>query len=114
MKKHFKILSLICAVVLITGILTSCSSAKTQSTAVKPENFRVTDIIIFGNADYDENGAVTLRDDFSQSLELVRRFAATQRIYLNILGPSSQSDSDDWNDQMHDLADRNTKAFESG
>jgi len=75
---------------------------------------RVTDIILFGNATYDEQGKVVLSDSFDADIEFLRNYITDQNLYLNILGPSSQSQSDDWNEQMYDLADRNTAAFESG
>jgi GH18 family chitinase len=44
----------------------------------------------------------------------MRNLITNQNFYLNILGPGSQTDSDDWTEQMHDLANRHTSAFESG
>lgn len=135
MKKSVKILSLVLCISLAFTCLFGCSE-KVQSTPVEPENFRVsayvvangldektfdssnlsrvTDIIMFGNANYDEQGNVILTDAFEKDIEVIRKFMTDQDLYLNILGPASQSTSDNWNDQMHDLADRNTAAFESG
>lgn len=134
MKKIIKISALLLCAVLLVTCLFGCSK-KAESTPVEPENFRitayvvsdgldetfdssnlsrVTDIILFGNASYDEQGNVNLSDTFEKDLNFMRRFMTGQNLYLNILGPSSQSDSDDWNEQMYDLADRNTAAFESG
>lgn len=135
MKRLVKILSAVLCIVLAFTCFFGCSK-KAQSTPVEPENFRVsayvvangldeknfdssnlnrvTDIIMFGNANYDEQGNVTLTDAFEKDVEVIRKFMTGQDFYLNILGPASQSDSDNWNDQMHDLADRNTAAFESG
>ncbi|MDE5984757.1 MAG: glycoside hydrolase family 18 protein [Eubacterium sp.] len=134
MKTSVKILSLVlCLCLIITGLF-GCSH-KTDSTSVEPQNFRVTayivsdrldetfdasnldrvtDIILFGNATYDEQGKVNLSDSFESDVEFLRNLITNQRFYLNILGPSSQSQSDDWNEQMYDMADRNTAAFESG
>ncbi len=135
MKKIIKILSPVLCFMLIFVCLFGCSK-RGESTPVEPENFRVsayivangldektfdssninrvTDIIMFGNANYDEQGKVTLTDAFEQDIKVIRKFMTNQDLYLNILGPGCQTESDDWNDQMHDLADRNTSAFESG
>lgn len=134
MKKFLKITAL----ALCVGIVASCFFAcgkSVESTPVKAEDFRVTsyvvsgsidensdmanldtvtDIILFGNATFDESGNVNLTGAFENDLALIRKHMNGQNLYLNILGPGSQSDSDDWNDQMHDLADRHTNAFESG
>lgn len=74
----------------------------------------VTDFIMFGNAKYDEEGNVILTDSFDSDVTYIRNQMTNQNLYLNILGPSSQSESPDWNEQMHDLADRNSNAFLSG
>lgn len=133
MKKTKYFLPLLC-IVLAVSTFFGCSK-KAVSTPVNPENFRVTayivsdrlnddfddsnldtvtDIILFGNAVFDEDGNVNLSDSFDRDVEFIRNKMKNQNLYLNILGPSSQTDSDDWNDQMHDLADRHTKSFESG
>ncbi|MDE6385767.1 MAG: glycoside hydrolase family 18 protein [Eubacterium sp.] len=134
MKKTVKILSAVLCAVMMASCVCGCSN-KTVSTPVNAQDFRVTayivsdrldetfdasnldkvtDIILFGNAVYDENGNVNLSDSFDADVEFLENLISDQRIYLNILGPSSQSQSDDWNKQMYDLADRNTAAFESG
>lgn len=134
MKKITKILSVVLCIVLIISCFFGCSN-KTVPTSVSPQDFRVTayivsdrlnetfdasnldkvtDIILFGNATYDESGTVNLSDSFDADVAFLRELITNQRFYLNILGPSSQSQSDDWNEQMYDLADRNTAAFESG
>lgn len=134
MKKLFCIFMTVICITASCYCFTACSKEDT-STPVEHENFRVTayvvadnlnetfdssnldkvtDIILFGNADYDKSGNVVLSDNFEKDLDFLRNYMSGQNLYLNILGPVSQSESDDWNDQMHDLADRNTKAFESG
>lgn len=134
MKKVFKSISVILCAVMILLCFFGCTH-KAESTPVNPQDFRVTayivsdrldetfdpsnldrvtDIILFGNATYDESGKVNLSESFESDVEFLKRYMTDQRFYLNILGPSSQSQSDDWNEQMYDLADRNTKAFESG
>lgn len=134
MKNILKCLSaLLCIVIMITAFF-GCSK-KADSTPVKPEDFRVTayivadrlnatfdssnlsrvtDIILFGNASYDEQGNVVLTDSFDDDVDFIRSLMEGQNLYLNILGPGSQTDSDNWKKQMYDLADRNTAAFESG
>lgn len=130
-----KLLSIILCAVIAATLFVGCS--KNNSTPVKKSDFRVTayvtcgdglgennfdplhlqtvtDIIIFGNANFDENGKIILSDSFQSDLKYVKKYATNQNIYLNILGPGSQSASDDWNEQMHDLADRHSTAFESG
>lgn len=135
MKKLFAfLLAFIC---LITGIMLSSCSRAVESTPVEPENFRVTaylvcgdgldeksfdysnlgkvtDIIVFGNVTFDEKGELTVSKNIENDLAIISKHMNGQNLYLNILGPGSQSDSDDWNEQMYDLADRHTKAFESG
>ncbi len=134
MRKTFNFLSVILCAVLVTLCFFGCSH-KAVSTPVNPQDFRVTayivsdrldetfdasnldkvtDIILFGNATYDENGKVNLSDSFEADVDFLSKLITNQRFYLNILGPGSQSQSDDWNEQMYDLADRNTAAFESG
>lgn len=133
MKKN-KVLPVVLSLLLMLSCLFGCSH-KTESTPVNPRDFRVTayivsdrldetfdasnlekvtDIILFGNATYDENGKVNLSDSFDSDVDFLKNLITDQRFYLNVLGPSSQSQSDDWNEQMYDLADRNTSAFESG
>lgn len=134
MRKALKFSSALLCVVWASLSLFGCSH-KAASTPVNPQDFRVTayivsdrldetfdtsnlnkvtDIILFGDATYDENGKVHLSDGFDADVSFLRKHLTDQRLYLNILGPSSQSQSDDWNEQMYDLADRNTAAFESG
>lgn len=134
MKKFIKCLSAaMCVVLAVTGFF-ACSR-QAESTPVEPENFRVTayvvsdrldetfdssnisrltDVILIGNATFDEQGNVVLSDTFEKDVEFLRGFLTNQNYYLNILGPSAQTDSEDWNEQMYDLADRHTAAFESG
>lgn len=138
MKKSARLISFILTAVL-AATLVSCSR-ETESTPVDPADFRITayvlgsscsdissfdsshiaqltDIILFGVATFDEAGNISLTADFNSSLQNLRSVMKTdgsQRLYLNLLGPGNQSDSDDWYDQMADLAQRHTNAFESG
>lgn len=134
MKKYIKIIALIISITIVATCFFGCSRA-VESTPVKAEDFRITayvvsnsidenfdfshfdkltDIILFGNAGFDEQGNVNLTDKFESDLNTVREHITNQNLYLNILGPSSQSKSEDWEEQTHDLADRHTNAFESG
>lgn len=133
MKCIRRFISVLLCVILVASCFFGCSK-KVESTPVNPENFRVTayvvadrldetfdasnlsrvtDIILFGNATFDEQGNITLTDGFENELAFLRSFMTGQNLYLNILGPSAQTESDDWNEQMHDLADRHTAAFEA-
>lgn len=139
MKKLVKLLSVVLCVAVTVCIFSSCSK-KTESTPVKIDDFRVTsyiladglrnletldkthfeqitDIILFGCANFDEEGNLILDDDFDtvyENLKLAIQGTREKRIYLNILGPKSQSESEDWDEQMKDQAQRHTNAFESG
>lgn len=139
MKKLAKVLSVVLSIVMTVCIFSSCSK-KAESTPVKIEDFRVTtyiladvlrnpetldkthfeqitDIILFGCANFDEEGNLVLDKDFDtvyENLKTAIQGTREKRVYLNILGPKSQSDSDDWNEQMKDQAERHTNAFESG
>lgn len=134
MKKTLRFLSVVLCAAIIVSCFYGCSG-KRESTPVEPQNFRVTayivsdglnddfddtnlknvtDVILFGNATFDEQGNVNLSESFDADAAFLKEAITDQNLYLNILGPSSQSDSDDWNEQMYDLADRNTAAFESG
>ena len=139
MKKLAKILSVVLSIVMTVCIFSSCSK-KAESTPVKIEDFRVTtyiladvlrnpetldkthfeqitDIILFGCANFDEEGNLVLDKDFDtvyENLKTAIQSTREKRVYLNVLGPKSQSDSDDWNEQMKDQAERHTIAFESG
>lgn len=120
---------------IITALTGLIGSTKKESTPVEPNDFRVTayivsdtigesfdesnlknvtDIILFGNANFDECGEVNLSESFESDVKFIKDRITDQNLYLNILGPASQSQSDDWNKQMYDLADRHTAAFRSG
>ena len=77
---------------------------------------QVTDAILFGVATYDEQGEVTLAENFETVLENLRNAIGENktRLHLNILGPGYTIQSDDWNEQMKDQSKHNNKAFASG
>lgn len=91
-----------------------CDERFTEDSIYADTFNQITDIIIFGNAVFDEEGIITLSDSFDNSIKILEKYIKNQNVYLNILGPGSQSTSDDWNEQMYDLADRHNSAFESG
>lgn len=140
MKKAQKAAAIFLSVLLIVSVFAGCSK-KAESTPVSAADFRVTayvvadsvrnqgqidashfsqitDVILFGCASYDETGTVTLAEDFEQLLTELQAAVQTangqKRLYLNLLGPAAQTESDDWNDQMEDLGSRHNQAFESG
>lgn len=78
---------------------------------------QITDVILFSCAKFDEEGKVTLVDDFETILANLKDAmgdSQDKKVYLNILGPTAQIDSDDWNKRMDDVGKRHNKAFESG
>lgn len=139
MKQCKKWIAAVLCLLLVTSVFSACSK-KVESTPVKLEDFRITayvvadnirnaetfdashfsqvsDVILFGCATFDEQGNVTLADDFAQVLAdllVAMQADSGKRLYLNLLGPSAQTDSEDWNDQMKDLGERHNQAFQSG
>ncbi len=139
MKKFTRILCVIFAILTAVPLMTSCSK-EIESTPVNVNDFRitayvvgdtckdlesfesghietVTDVIFFGKADFNEQGEITLADDFELCLGNIKKVMADypdKKLYLNILGPSSQSESDDWYEQMDDQGERHNNAFKSG
>lgn len=119
---------------------TTDKTTSTETTSVKAENFRITsyvvadglrekgkldtshfsqitDVIFFGCAKFDEEGKVTLDDEFDTILANLKDAMGNsqdKKVYLNILGPMAQIDSDDWNKRVADAGARHTKAFKSG
>lgn len=139
MKKIKKIIiALLTAILLITTF--SACSKKVESTPVKIDDFRttayivgnnlrdidnldtshfdqITDFIFFGCAKFDEDGNVILDEDFDEvygNLKNALNGKEGKKVYLNILGPDAQTNSEDWNEQMKDKGDRHNKAFQSG
>ena len=75
----------------------------------------LTDIIMIGNADYNEQGEIILKESFDKNLSDIRQYMKKeQRLYLNIILPMPENDETEWEKQMAVLADANTKAFKSG
>lgn len=139
MKKFKKIIVAILAATLLATAFSACSK-KVESTPVKIEDFRttayivgnnlrdmdnfdsshfdqITDFIFFGCAKFDEDGNVVLDEDFDEvygNLKNALNGKEGKKVYLNILGPDAQTNSEDWNEQMADKGERHNKAFQSG
>lgn len=132
-----RFLAVMLSIVLVAGIFGACSS--TPQTKVDAKDFRVvayiavesledtssfnvehikevTDIIFIGAVDYDEKGIIHKKDNYQKGLEFIRSVIGENdvNLYVSIGGPGSQSDSDDWYEQMADLAQRNNNSFRSG
>lgn len=137
MKKYLKIISVILCAAAVMSLFSACAK-KEQVTPVDKNDFRttayivadrctdaqqldtsnfsrVTDFILFGAVTFDESGNLTVNELFEPAYNNIRAaMQEDQHLYINLLGPASQSDSEDWYDQMADLAQRHTNAFESG
>lgn len=131
-----KIIAVLLSAITVATLFAGCSSKQTE---VKPEDFRVTayvtadsvqdydsftvdhinevtDIIYIGASDFNEQGEVYTSDKFENGLNNIRKMIGERdvNLYCSITGPGSQSDSDDWYDQMADQAEHHKVAFESG
>lgn len=137
MKKY--LLSVFCVFLAVCTLFTACSSC-TPTTTKRDSSFRVTayitmdsilnfdsfqkehinnvtDVILIGCANFDENGKISFNDGYDEAvtnLQKVLEISKDTRCYLSITGPGNQSDSDDWYKQMADQAKRHNKAFASG
>lgn len=137
MKK--RVLSIILVLVSVVSIFCGCSNSSSTNTE-KNSKFRVTaylrmdslldfdnftkthidnvtDIILIDCARFDEEGKITYSDRYDEALanlKTLRAMSKDTKCHIAILGPGSQSDSDDWYEQMADQAQRHTNAFTSG
>lgn len=135
--KKSRIISLIFAIALIASAFCGCKAKSNEPAAQQDERFRVTsyviadrvkeresicdedfdiitDVILFGCVTFNENGELDVnKDDMTVALSNLKDAIGERdvNIYINALGPASQSDSGDWNEQMADLAERHSKAF---
>lgn len=84
---------------------------------VHPEDFDIiTDVILIGCVTFSEDGSVVVDRELTDTALRNLRAAIGGRkvkIHINVLGPGSQSDSDDWYAQMDDLAARHSAAFKT-
>lgn len=139
MKKIMKtLLACVCTLSLALGA-TACSSVLDEEVSpVAKEDFRVTaymvgdrflntneidyshfdqvtDFILISVADFDVSGNVVLSDDFETAYNNIEPYIPEDaNFYLNLLGPKSTLETDDWNKQMADQGALHTQAFESG
>lgn len=137
MKKLKALLSVLICVATCLGLV-ACGQNNAQNTAASPDDFRVTaylvcnadtdittfdashvsqvtDLIIFGCATFDEGGNVSVGDHADKWINMLKAHCGdSTNIHLNLHGPSSQSSSSDWAEQMSDQAQRHTNAFKSG
>ncbi len=144
--KIMRIIAAVSCVLIALSFFSGCSGKEAEPTSepaeavpVKAENFRITayvvadglrekgkldvshfsqitDVILFGCATFDEEGQITLDDEFKTvyaNLKDAMGNSQDKKVYLNILGPSAQIDSDDWNLRMADVGERHNKAFKS-
>ncbi len=89
-----------------------------NSENVHSEDFDIiTDAILFGSATFDTDGNVNVEtQELETALENLRSAIGERdvKITLNLLGPSGDTDSGIWEEQMAVLSEAHTKAFESG
>lgn len=77
----------------------------------------VTDVILFECASFNSDGEIIIEKEMLETaLGNIRKAIGNRDvdITLNLLGPSGETDSDDWNDQMEAQSDEHNKAFTSG
>lgn len=88
----------------------------------------ITDVILFGVNIFDESGKISYQDKeingkmipgkevFDTALANLREVIGERdiEIHVNFLGPDTQTDSSDWEEQMKDKGNRHTKAFKDG
>ena len=76
----------------------------------------VTDIILIGDARFDNAGEVTVGGSFVTAVknicDLTRKLPV--RVHASLSGPGSVTDSPDWEQQMNSMAKEHKKAFDSG
>lgn len=139
MKKFIRsVLAALCAASLVFS-LCSCSSVLDEKVSpVEKSSFRVTaymvsdrfldaaqidyshfdqvtDFIFMSAADFDTSGSVVLSENFETAYSNIKpHIPDGARFFLNLLGPKSALETDDWNEQMADQGALHTRAFESG
>lgn len=132
-----KILSIALSVVMVVLLFSACGAD--EQTPVEPQNFRVTayvtvdslqdmtnfgaehideitDVIYIGASTFDEDGNIVLADNFEAGYKNIVSVIGDRdvNLYVNITGPGSTTDSDDWYDQMASQAEHHGVAFKSG
>lgn len=141
-----KIFCIVLTIILVAGVFGGCKSTDSKSsdaagtvTQGEKRDFRVvayvtaesiedlstfdaghmaevTDVILFGVADFDEKGNVVLSDKFDKCNENIRTAIGDNdvNLYINLLGPRCQDDSLSWKKQMSEQAKLHNNAFQSG
>lgn len=76
---------------------------------------QVTDFIFMGMADFGTDGMITLNADFDTAYNNIKPYLPEDAaFYVNLLGPKSTLETDDWNEQMADQGALHNQAFASG
>lgn len=76
---------------------------------------QVTDFILISMADFDTNGEIILNENFDTAYNNIAPYIPEDsNFYVNILGPKSTLQTEDWNAQMADQGKLHTEAFQSG
>ena len=76
----------------------------------------VTDIILIGDARFDNAGTVSAGGSFVTAVKNIRELTKKLpvRVHASLSGPGSVTDSPDWEQQMNSMAKEHKKAFDSG
>lgn len=138
MKKIKRYFALVLSLIMIITSFSACATSK-DVPSVDSNDFRVTayvtrdaiydldsfqagyietvtDVILFGVVTFDEEGNINFDEKFETCYNNIKQVIASskdKKLYINLLGPGSQTDSDDWSKQMDDLSARHSKAFKS-
>ena len=76
---------------------------------------QVTDFIFMGMADFNTAGEIVLSEDFETAYNNIAPYLpADANFYINLLGPKSTLQTEDWNAQMEEQGKLHTQAFQSG
>lgn len=76
---------------------------------------QVTDFILMSVVNFDENGNLIKTDDFDTAYNNIQPYLPEDaNFYVNVLGPKSTLETDDWNEKIKDQGRLHNQAFESG
>lgn len=139
MKKFIKAAAAVMCVIMIALSVSSCSSPLDEKVQpVAKEDFRVTaylvgdrfldasqidyshfsqvtDFILMSVVNFDENGNLIKTDDFDTAYNNIQPYLPEDaNFYVNVLGPKSTLETDDWNEKIKDQGRLHNQAFESG
>lgn len=128
----------VCALAIATGAVGCSSPLDENATPVAKEDFRVTaymvgdrflntedidyshfdqvtDFIFMSMADFDVNGHIVLNENFDTAYNNIEPYLPEDaKFYVNLLGPKSTLQTNDWNEQMADQGKLHNQAFSSG